>query len=337
MKVLVTGATSGLGRHAVEFLRQQGKDVRATGDNPAMGALLEKLGAQFIHADLTQLVSSQAKALLADVDTLWHCFGFTSPWGAQELFERANVRATRRLGEWAVAHGVRHFVHISSPAIYFDYRPHLNINEEFKPARYANDFARSKAAGEEVINLLAQANPKTRFTILRPQTLFGPHDTVFFPRMVQMMRRYGSILLPHGGSAIVDMTYLENAVHAMWLASQPAADRLPSGRAYNITNMAPRPLRQNVEQLIDGLGIRCKIRSVPYPMLDMLARGMERLNGKSAHEPTLTHYGVSKLNVDFTLDTERAATELGYQPIVDLDDGIARTAAWLRDHGALHR
>ncbi len=32
------------------------------------------------------------------------------------------------------------------------------------------------------------------------------------------------------------MTYYENAIHAMWLASQPGCDHLPSGRAYNITN-----------------------------------------------------------------------------------------------------
>lgn len=44
-----------------------------------------------------------------------------------------------------------------------------------------------------------------------------------------MMHHYGSILLPHGGSALVDMTYYENAVHAMWLASQEACDKLPSG------------------------------------------------------------------------------------------------------------
>lgn len=337
MKVLVTGATSGLGRNAVEYLRRQGVSVRATGNNAAMGKLLEKMGAEFVHADLTELVSSQAKVMLADIDTLWHCSGFTSPWGSQEAFDLANVRATRRLGEWAVAWGVRNFIHISSPAIYFDYHHHRDIDEGFRPARYANAFARSKAAGEEVIGLLAQANPNTRFTILRPQSLFGPHDTVFFPRLVQMMRRYGSVLLPHGGSAMIDMTYQENAVHAMWLASGIACDKLPSGRAYNITNMEPRPLRGIVEKLITDLGIRCKIRSVPYPMLDMMARSLERLSGKSAREPALTHYGVSKLNFDFTLDTARAERELGYQPIVTLDDGITRTANWLSDHGTLHR
>ncbi len=337
MKVLVTGATSGLGRSAVEYLRRRGISVTATGHNAAMGKLLERMGAEFIHADLTELVSSQARIMLEGIDTLWHCSGFTAPWGTQEAFDLANVRATRRLGEWAVAWGVRTFVHISSPSLYFDYHHHRDIPEDFRPVRYANEFARSKAASEEAIALMAQANPRTRFVILRPQSLFGPHDTVFFPRLVQMMRHYGSVLLPRGGEALVDMTYHENAVHAMWLASQENSDTLPSGRAYNITNMEPRPLREIVERLIAELGIRCRVRSVPYPMLDLVARSLERLGSKSAREPVLTHYGVSKLNFDFTLDTTRAETELGYRPVVALDDGIKETAAWLRDHGTFHR
>lgn len=116
--------------------------------------------------------------------------------------------------------GVRNFIHISSPSLYFDYHHHRDIKEDFRPHRFANEFARSKAASEEVINMLSQANPQTRFTILRPQSLFGPHDKVFIPRLAHMMHHYGSILLPHGGSALVDMTYYENAVHAMWLASR---------------------------------------------------------------------------------------------------------------------
>jgi nucleoside-diphosphate-sugar epimerase len=160
---------------------------------------------------------------------------------------------------------------------------------------------------------------------------------VFIPRLAQMMHHYGSVLLPRGGDALVDMTYYENAVHAMWLASQPQCDTLPSGRAYNITNGEPRSLRSIVQKLIDELHIHCRIRSVPYPMLDMIARSMERFGNKAAKEPALTHYGVSKLNFDFTLDIARAQSELGYEPIVTLDDRIIRTAAWLRDHGKLHR
>ncbi|XPE61485.1 hypothetical protein ACNKHT_05535 [Shigella flexneri] len=31
----------------------------------------------------------------------------------------ANIRATRRLGEWAITWGVRNFSHISSPSLYW--------------------------------------------------------------------------------------------------------------------------------------------------------------------------------------------------------------------------
>jgi nucleoside-diphosphate-sugar epimerase len=86
---------------------------------------------------------------------------------------------------------------------------------------------------------------------------------VFIPRLAQMMQHYGSVLLPRGGSALVDMTYYENAVHAMWLASQPQCDHLPSGRAWNITNGEPRTLHSIVQKLIDELGIKCRIRSCP--------------------------------------------------------------------------
>lgn len=104
MKVLVTGATSGLGRNAVEFLRNKGISVRATGRNEAMGKLLQKMGAEFVHADLTELVSSQAKVMLAGIDTLWHCSSFTSPWGTQKPRSRQRARHApsgrmgRRLG-----------------------------------------------------------------------------------------------------------------------------------------------------------------------------------------------------------------------------------------------
>lgn len=114
---------------------------------------------------------------------------------------------------------------------------------------------------------------------------------------------------------------------------QPQSDLLPSARAYNITNGEPQTLHSIVQKLIDELGIKCRIRSVPYPMLDIIARSMERFGNKSAKEPAFTHYGVSKLNFDFTLDISRAQQELGYQPVITMDEGILRTAAWLKDHG----
>lgn len=330
MKILVTGANNGLGYNAIAYLLQQGVSVRAAGSNPALGNLLSKMGAEFIHTDFNNLVSAQAKTILNNVDSLWHCSGFTSPWGSKEMYETANVTATRRLGEWATAYNIKNFIHISSPAVYFDYHHHRNISEEFTPQRYSNAYAQSKADSEAVIQTLALANPHTHFTILRPQGLFGPHDNILLPRLLNMIKRQGTVLLPRHGNALWDMTYQENVAHAMWLAT--LNNHTPTGRVYNITNHQSRPIRAVLQQLIDALQVKCRIRSVPYSMLDMMARSMERF-ASSKKEPILTHYAVSKLNFDMTLNTLRAQNELGYTPLVSIDEGINRTADWLRNHG----
>ncbi len=87
-----------------------------------------------------------------------------------------------------------------------------------------------------------------------------------------------------GGSALVDMTYYENAVRCD-VAGEPAGLRsssLPARAWGNISNGEPRTLRSIVQKLIDELGIKCRIRSVPYPMLDIIARSMERFGDKTA-------------------------------------------------------
>ncbi len=65
MKVLVTGATSGLGRNAVEYLRNKGHQRASDRAQRSDGQASEQNGAEFIPADLTELVSSQAKVMLA--------------------------------------------------------------------------------------------------------------------------------------------------------------------------------------------------------------------------------------------------------------------------------
>lgn len=106
--------------------------MRATGRNEAMGKLLEKMGAEFVPADLTELVSSQAKVMLAGIDTLWHCSSFTSPWGTQIAFSIwLTFAPLAAQTEWAVA-WVCVTLFISLPSLYFDYHHHRDIKEDFR-------------------------------------------------------------------------------------------------------------------------------------------------------------------------------------------------------------
>lgn len=97
MKVLVTGATSGLGRNAVEWLLQAGHQVHATGRNAGVGDMLAAQGAQFTALDLASADIAACRALVAGCDAVWHCAANQQPWGDYQSFYDINVMATENL------------------------------------------------------------------------------------------------------------------------------------------------------------------------------------------------------------------------------------------------
>ncbi len=332
MTILVTGATSGLGRNAVDILCVQGASLRATGRNTEVGQALKKQGAQFFAADLTALSAADMKPLLRGVTTVWHCAALSAPWGAPANFKAINATATEKLIQAAVAAGVSHFVHVSTPSLYFDYRHQRNVPEHYRARHYANDYVRSKAMAETILSRYARQHPDTVFVILRPRALFGAHDRVLMPRVLKMIQGRGQLSLPRGGQAFMDMTFTPNAVLAMQLASRCPAHL--SGQAFNITNHEPRPLGQVLDQLFRReLGRPLHLRSVPYRLASLAARGMTCWSGLTGREPAYTRYSVGALNYDMTLDNARAIETLGYRPAYTMDEGIRQTAQWVHEHG----
>lgn len=88
MKVVVTGATSGLGRNAAEWLLAAGYQVHATGRDEAVGRLLEEQGARFTALDLTRAGAEQCEELMVGYDVVWHCAAKSSPGAIATRFIR---------------------------------------------------------------------------------------------------------------------------------------------------------------------------------------------------------------------------------------------------------
>lgn len=326
-RVLVTGATGGLGRNAVNALLKRGLEVRATGRNRTVGAKLRAQGAEFIELDLTQATRAELESLVDDCDTVWHCAALSSPWGSQSAFARANVYASRELAQAAQNVNVQRFVHISTPALYFDFQHRYDVSEGFKPDQYVNHYAATKAkAEEEVLKFVPNG---LHVTILRPRAIFGEYDQVLLPRMLRLVdNSQGKLVLPRGGETLLDFTYVANVVHAMGLAS--TRPDLPAGEVFNITNGAPLPLKTVLEELIvKRMGMPLNIKSLPYPVLNGIAKIMEMSAKVTRQEPQLTRYSLGAVAFDMTLDISHAQGLLGYLPQVDMEQAIFRTAHWL--------
>ena len=127
----------------------------------------------------------------------------------------------------------------------------------------------------------------------------------------------------------LDLTYVGNVVQAMQRATTVRV--LTSGAVFNITNHAPAVLGDVLTQLFaHQLQLPLHIVRVPYPLLAGAATLMQAWSRVSHKEPLLTPYSVGAIHFDMTLDNTQALNVLGYQPVVDMQEGIRRTADWWR-------
>lgn len=333
MRFLVTGATSGLGRNAVEWLLKEGHCVHATGRNKEVGKYLVKLGAKFTELDLVTATDVDYNFLLSDCDTVWHCAALSSPWGKYSWFYQINVLVTSRLAVCCGKLGVKRFVHVSTPSIYFDFRSHQNITEHYRAKHFANNYVITKYEAEKFIQECVKSYPDTIYLILRPRGIFGPHDRVIIPRILALLKRTkGSLYLPGGGQSYIDLTFVLNVVYALYLAS--INQNIKSGDIFNITNQQPCHLKDLLKALLsDRLHINYKIRTLPYQFLYGVATMLEGLAKLTNKEPTLTRYSIGTLYFDMTLSQEHAIKHLGYKPKYNLNESIDITANWLQQNG----
>jgi nucleoside-diphosphate-sugar epimerase len=324
MKVLVTGATGGLGRNLTERLHRDGHDVIATGRNASIGAALLSQGIRFEVADITDVKSMIP--LIKGCEVVFHCAALSSPFGKHKEFYAANVAGTEVVAT-ATAYNLARLVHVSTPSIYFDYRHRYNISEfEPLPTAFANTYAATKYEAEQRV-LQNVKSVGLSAIILRPRGIFGPHDQVLFPRILNAAKD-GRVPLINGGQTVVDLTYVDNVVDAMLLAAE--AHHIDQGEAFNITNGQGVILAEALKTVFEHLGLPFKTKQVPYAVAKLAVEAWELQARITGREPRLTRYSLGVLRYDQTLDITRAKNNLGYVPNVSIADGLRRFAEWYK-------
>ncbi|WP_168122856.1 SDR family NAD(P)-dependent oxidoreductase [Paenibacillus sp. HB172176] len=326
---LVTGATGFLGRHMCMRLSELGWNVTGMGRNEEVGAELQARGIRFLRGDLRE--ESAVDRACARQEAVFHCGALSSPWGTYRQFKSVNVGGTTNVVACARKQGVKRLIHISTPSIYFDYRARLGIRESDPlPARGANAYAATKLLAEKVVMQgFADGLPAL---ILRPRAIFGPLDSTLFPRLMRVNDSRG-IPMFGGGSAMLDLTYVDNVVDAMLLGWEAPEEAL--GQAYNITNGEPIPLMKALEMLYALLGTPLRTKRLPYSVVYGLAAFMELSHRMlpMLGEPPFTRYSIAVLAKSQTLDLTLAREKLGYKPRIGLREGFLQFAEWWKSQG----
>lgn len=241
--------------------------------------------------------------LLPQCGTVVHLASSTTPGSSanKPSDELDNLRSALNLLDRLHSQKVIHLIFVSSGGTVYGNPPHIPVNEDtpLAPRSY-------HGAGKMALEGFLQAFRATgnAVTILRPSNAYGPGQGLRkgfgFVRTVLEHARNGSSLEIWGdGETVRDFVYVEDMAEAIALAIGNPADN----GTYNVGSGQGHTLNEVLALAKRVTGVEIATRHKPARGGDV--RGV-------------------------VLDVSRIRTALGWQPRINLEEGLMRTWEWLQ-------
>lgn len=324
MKVLVTGAGSLLLGGVAAALHARGDEV----------VCLQRRLATFAGSHDVRQVLGDARdqdavhRAATGCDAIVHGAARVGVVGSWAEFEGVNVKGTANVLYNARACGVSRVVYVSTPSV--AHSGHSIVGAGAEPAvvgRKGAYYAESKAIAEQ--SALAANTDELAVVAVRPHLVWGPGDTQLVGRIVERASA-GRLAMVGDGSALIDSTYIDNAISAHVAALdavRPGA--VCAGRAYVIANGEPRTVRELIEGICVAADVPFAPRHVPTKVALGLGSVVERIWPRFRDdEPPITRFLAEQLGTAHWFDPRPARDDLGWSPHVSLADGFELLRQW---------
>jgi nucleoside-diphosphate-sugar epimerase len=317
-RVLLTGAAGFIGRTLAERFRADGVEVAGVdvAADPAAG---------IVAGDISERGAWQRAA--EGCDAVIHAAALVGMPSDDSAFWDVNVRGTRHALEAARDAGAR-LVHLSSVVTFgLDFPDRVDESHPVKPTGVA--YTDTKIAAEQVV-LMAHAAGEHEVVVVRPGDIYGPASGPWVRLPIEFLRAR-RLLLPAWGRGIHSPTYVDDLVEGIVRAAEaPAA----AGRVITLSGGVGVETREYFGHLGRMVGRRVPV--APTAVVLATAAIAERAAALRGASTDLTRDGVRYLaHRRGTYGIETARELLDWTPQVGLDEGMARTEAWLRAEGLL--
>jgi len=319
MKVIVTGATGFIGKNLVKALLDEGISVKAIlmhSDSTKMPANVEVLRAELDNKD--ELLKA-----VKDADALVHLAAMLGkPGVTREQLEKVNVEGTRNVLEAADKNGIKKFVYLSGTMVMGSSSEAMDENTVCNPI---GDYAETKFAAE---NIAREFKGKTNCIVLRSTMVYGPGETANRLKIFKMIKKGHYFIFGRGNNKL-GLVHVKDLCTAITLAikkDNAAGTYIISGGNYTMNDF--------VYAIADSLKAKKPIHIpllIAWPGAVFLAIAGFVLR----REMPLFPSRLKNLTSNQEVDISKAKKELGYSPVVSLNDGISETMRWYENEGLL--
>lgn len=326
MKVLVTGGTGFTGAALARAYAEQGHEVTVLDTKPGlMDEELKALGVDIVYGSVADLET--LRKVVPGQELIQHlAAAFRKVSLPKRVYWEVNVEGTRRLCQIALDEGVRRVVVCSTQGVH----GHIDAppGDEDSPIKPEDYYQFSKYEAEKVA--LTFIEKGLEISILRPTAIYGPGDPGRFLMIFRMVAK-GRFLMFGDGSAYYHPLYIDNLCAGFIRAGEPDA---PLG-TYLIADHDYVTIQELVRKTADALGVHANIIHLPFGPLYAACAVCEAVLMPFGVEPPLFRRRADWFRQVRAFQIDRAVNALGYDPKIDLDEGLRRTGQWYRDKGYL--
>lgn len=307
-RYLVTGGAGFIGSNLVEELLRRGETVRvldnfSTGQRRNLRLIQDQI--EVIEGDIRSYHIVQEA--VEDVDYVLHQAALPSvPRSVRDPItsNEVNIQGTLNVLQAARKAGVRRLVYASSSSVYGD-SPELPKHEAMC-TNPLSPYAIAKLAGEQYCRAFWNLY-QFETVALRYFNVFGPRQdpnsqySAVIPKFIRALLGEDQITIHGDGVQSRDFTYIDNVVQAN-LKACLAKDA--AGKAFNV-----------------AVGER-------HTILELL----KQLTAISGRDPKLTFVDSRPGDIPHSLaEIGHAGQFLGYEPLVNFNEGLRRTFEWYYD------
>ena len=309
-RALVTGGEGFIGSTLVERLLADGHDVRVLAYYNAFGHrgwLDEVKGdVEFLAGDVRD--ADRVMQAVEGCDLVFHLaalIGIPYSYEAPESYVQTNVTGTYNVANACRRHGVARMIHTSTSEVYGTARS-VPISEEH-PLQPQSPYSASKIGGDMMALSFHHAF-ELPVAVVRPFNTYGPRQSTraVIPTILAQLLAGAEEIRLGTTTPTRDFNYVTDTAAGFVAVSQ--CDQA-IGEVVNIGSGSEISIGDLVEKLKSITGSSAKV-VVDEQRVRPAGSEVERL----------------------LCDNTRAREWAGWSPEVSLDDGLQRTADWVRDH-----
>jgi len=326
VKVLVTGASGFTGSHLARFLVEAGERVRVLVRPSSRRDFLEGLDLEFVEGDLADAES--LRRAVSGTECIYH---LAAVYREAKLPDRVyfdiNVEGTRRLAEASLAEGGIPFIYCSTCGVHGEVAD--PPADETAPYHPGDIYQETKVEAEK---LLLQMHEKDGLpaVILRPVGIYGPGDLRFLKLFRGVARRHFPMI--GKGDVFYHLTHVSDVVSGFVRAARLLEAR---GEAFILAGARYTTVNELVDLIASEAGVPPPRLRLPAVPMIAAAAACEAVCRPLGIEPPLYRRRLDFFLKHRAFRIDKARRVLGWEPRVDLREGIRQTMAYYRDRGWL--